>query len=176
MAVGSSPYNIGYTFIVFNLWFAFTILFRESFDSPHPQDSWSHDWMVLWFCLAMVPWFGGHSSFPAPIAIDLSTTSFEHSLCHPCNSLMFLVRHVTWLRLWSLLKHVSFFPSDCHFVVRAIYLPSLFQAPTTWWDTMCFEQPTWRANCIWFVRYVGFIYGTYPRSVNPVRAANFLAI
>ena len=110
MAVGSSPYNIGYTFIVFNLWFAFTILFRESFDSPHPQDSWSHDWMVLWFCLAMVPWFGGHSSFPAPIAIDLSTTSFEHSLCHPCNSLMFLVRHVTWLRLWSLLKHVSFFP------------------------------------------------------------------
>ena len=58
---------------VFRLWFDSPLLFRESFDSPNPQGSWSHDWMVIWFCIAMVPWFGGHSSFPAPIAIDLST-------------------------------------------------------------------------------------------------------
>ena len=92
------------------LWFAFPILCRESFDSPHPQGSWSHDWMVLWFCIAMIPWFGDHSSFPAPIAIDLSTMSFEHSPCHTCNSLKFLARHVTWFGLWYLLKMFHFFP------------------------------------------------------------------
>ena len=58
----------------------------------------------------MVPWFEGHSSFPASIALDLSTMSFGHSTCHTFNSLMFLVRHVTLFGLWYLLKHVLFFP------------------------------------------------------------------
>ena len=98
---------------VFRLWFDSPLLFRESFDSPHSQRSWSHDWMVLWFCIAMVLLLGGgggHSSFPTSIAIDLSAMSFEHSPCHTCNSLMFFVLHVTWFGLWYLLKMFHFFP------------------------------------------------------------------
>ena len=106
MAVGSSSYNIGYIFIVFNLWFAFAILFRESFDSPHPQGSWSHDWMVVWFCIAMVPWFGGHSSFPTPIAINISALLFVHSPCHVFNhSLLYywweMSHDLVYTRSWT---------------------------------------------------------------------------
>ena len=43
MVNGSYPFNIGYTLVAFNLVFAFAILFRESFDSPHSQGSWSVD-------------------------------------------------------------------------------------------------------------------------------------
>ena len=110
MVNGSYPFNIGYTLVAFNLVFAFAILFRESFDSPHSQGSLSVDWMVLWFCIAMVPWFGGSGSLSAPIAIDLSTTSFEFSPCHAFNSLLFFVWHVTWFGLWTILKMFHFFP------------------------------------------------------------------
>ena len=78
MAAGSNPYNIDFTLVLFNVWFAFVILFRESFDSPHPQGSWSLDWLVIRISIAMVPWFRGPRSFPAPIAIDLPTLLFAY--------------------------------------------------------------------------------------------------
>ena len=35
--------------------------------------------MVFWIRLAMVPWFGGPHSFPAPIEITMSVLLFETS-------------------------------------------------------------------------------------------------
>ena len=41
-----------------------------------------------------------------------------------------VARYIIWVMIP--LKNVSFFlPSACHFVLRTIYLPSLFQALTT---------------------------------------------
>ena len=145
MAAGSNPFNIDFTLVLFNVWFAFVILFRDSFDSPHPQGSWSLDRI----CLAMVPWFGGHPSFPTPPAITMPAMLFEPSPCPVFNHALLLVWPVTGLGVPTLLKIIHFFPpSDCPFVLRTNFLPSLFQALTTSWGTMCFEAPTWRVNCI----------------------------
>ena len=35
--------------------------------------------MLFWIRLAMVPWFGGPRSFPAPIEITMSALLFEPS-------------------------------------------------------------------------------------------------
>ena len=76
--------------------------------------------------------------------------------------------------IWVILdlEHVSFF-SDCLFVLRTIYLPSLFQALTTCKDIMSFEEETSQVNCIWCASYVGSMYDIFPQSVNPVGAVNF---
>ena len=171
MAVGSNPYNIDFTLVLFNVWFAFVILFRESFDSPYPQSS-CLDWMVLRISIAMVPWSRSPRSFPAPIAIDPPTLLFVYSPCHAFNYFLLLVWHVTWFGLYSILNMFPFF-SDCHFVLRTIYLPSLFQALTTCKDIMSFEEETSQVNCIWCASYVGSMYDIFPQSVNPVGAVNF---
>lgn len=72
-----------------------------------------HGATIEWCYGSVLQWchgWGGHSSFPTSIAIDLSAMSFEHSPCHTCNSLMFFVLHVTWFGLWYLLKMFHFFP------------------------------------------------------------------
>ena len=69
-----------------------------------------------------------------------------------------------------------FFPLDCHFVLRTIYLPALFQALTTCWETMHFARSTRITNCSWSVNSVGSMYGTFPWPVNPVGAGNFFKI
>ena len=144
MAAGSNPYNIDFTLVLFNVWFAFVILFRESFDSPYPQSS-CLDWMVLRISIAMVPWFRSPRSFPTPIAIDPPTLLFVYSPCHAFNYFLLLVWHVTWFGLYSILNMFPFF-SDCHFVLRTIYLPSLFQALITCKDIMSFEEETSQVN------------------------------
>ena len=65
--------------------------------------------MVLWFPGAMVPWFGGSSTFPTNSTIDLPAMLFEHSPCHACNDFLLLVRHVTRFKVPTLLDYLSFF-------------------------------------------------------------------
>ena len=60
--------------------------------------------------------------------------------------------------------------SDSRFVIRAIYLPSLFQPLPRWW-TITRESPKiWPGNYIWFVNIVRFTFVTCPPSMNPVEA------
>ena len=106
MAAGSNPFNIDFTLVLFNVWFAFVILFRDSFDSPHPQGSWSLDRI----CLAMVPWFGGHPSFPTPPAITMPAMLFEPSPCPVFNHALLLVWPVTGFGVPTLLKIIHFSP------------------------------------------------------------------
>ena len=68
------------------------------------------------------------------------------------------------------LKNVFFF-SDSRFVIRAIYLPSLFQPLPRWWPiTRGITYKLWRENYILSANTVGFIYVTCPPSMNPVGA------
>ena len=68
------------------------------------------------------------------------------------------------------LKNVFFF-SDSRFVIRAIYLPSLFQPlPRRWPITRGITYKIWPDNYILSVNAVGFIYVTCPPSMNPVGA------
>ena len=68
------------------------------------------------------------------------------------------------------LKNVFFF-SDSRFVIRAIYLPSLFQPLPRWWPiTRGITYKIWRENYILSANTVGFIYVTCPPSMNPVGA------
>ena len=83
--------------------------------------------MVLWFHGAMVPWFGSPGTFPTTLEINLPAMLFEPSLRHACNDFLLLVRHVTRFGIPIPLFKNTFFSLDSHFVVRAIYLPSLFQ-------------------------------------------------
>ena len=66
------------------------------------------------------------------------------------------------------LKNVFFF-SDSRFVIRAIYLPSLFQ-PLPRWLRITQGPPSiilWD-NYILYANAVGPIHGTWPFSMNPV--------
>ena len=65
--------------------------------------------MVLWFHVAMVPWFEGPGTFPTTLQITLSAMLFEHLLCHACNDFLLLVRHVTRFGVPTLLDYLSFF-------------------------------------------------------------------
>ena len=68
------------------------------------------------------------------------------------------------------LKNVFFF-SDSRFVIRAIYLPSLFQRLPRWWTiTRGLTYKIWPGNYILSANTVGFIYVTCPPSMNPVGA------
>ena len=68
------------------------------------------------------------------------------------------------------LKNVFFF-SDSRFVIRAIYLPSLFQPLPRWWTITRGTFKIWPDNYILSVNAVGYIYNTFPPSMNPVGAA-----
>ena len=165
--------------MLFNVWFAFVFLFRESFNSPHPQGSWSHDWMVLWFCLAMVYRFGGHRSLPAPIAIDLSKMSFEYLPRHAFDSLLILVWHVIWFGLQTLLKKLfHFFPLRLSFHATGELPPFPFSGSHyVLRNNQCnIAGSTEITNCSWSANSVGFMYATFPMSANPVGAAKFSTI
>ena len=73
------------------------------------------------------------------------------------------------------LKNLFFFLffSDSHFVMRAIYLPFLFQPLPRWWTNIPGTLETWRGDCILCVNGAGFIYGTCPPSMNPVGAVRW---
>ena len=134
MAIGSNLYNIGYTLVLLNVSFAFIIHFRQSFDSPHPQDSWSHGRMVFWIRREMVQRFGGHPSFSTPLKITMPTLLFESSPCPVFDHALLLVRDVTGFGVPTLLKLCPFPPlrlsfratddfppfpfSDTHYVLR----------------------------------------------------------
>ena len=138
MAAGWNPYNIDFTLVLFNVWFAFVILFRESFDSPHPQGSWSLNWMALRISIAMVPWLRGPRSFSTPTANDLPSLLFVYSPCHAFNCFLLLVWHVTWFGLYSILNMFPF-SSDCHFVLWTIsFLPFLKHSPRV--KTQCLSR------------------------------------
>ena len=110
MAIGSNLYNIGYTLVLLNVSFAFIIHFRQSFDSPHPQDSWSHGRMVFWIRREMVHRFGGHPSFSTPLKITMPTLLFESSPCPLFDHALLLVRDVTGFGVPTLLKLCPFSP------------------------------------------------------------------
>ena len=68
------------------------------------------------------------------------------------------------------LKNMFFLFSDSRFVVRAIYLPSLFQPLPKWWTITRGTDKIWLENYISYANTVGFIYVTCPPSMNPVGA------
>ena len=109
MATGSNLYNIGYTLVLLNVSFAFIIHFRQSFDSPHPQGSRSHDRIMFWIRRAMVHRFAGHPSFSAPLKITMPTLLFEPSPCPVLGHALLLVWVVTGFGVPSFLKLRPFF-------------------------------------------------------------------
>ena len=109
MATGSNLYNIGYTLVLLNVSFAFIIHFRQSFDSPHPQGSRSHDRIVFWIRRAMVHRFGGHPSFSALLKITMPTLLFEPSPCPVFGHALLLVWDVTGFGVPWFLKLRPFF-------------------------------------------------------------------
>ena len=154
---GSSPCNIDAIFTVFHISFssAITLLFRHACPpqeqplaprrhcllinelttlllifcrfachSQHPQGSWYLRCMVFpRQYRAVVHWIRGPSSVSESAQITLLSLLFELSIytCH--------VIGVRCCKAWDIhpvLKNVFFF-SDSRFVIRAIYLPSLFQ-------------------------------------------------
>ena len=75
------------------------------------------------------------------------------------------------------LKNMFFlFFSDSRFVIRAIYLPFLFQPLPRWWTNIQGPSKTWRGNCILYVNGAGCIYGTCPPSMNPVGAVRWWTV
>ena len=104
MATGWNLYNIGYTLVLLNVSFAFIIHFRQSFDSPHPQGSWSHGRMVFCIRRPMVHRFGGHPSFSTPLKITMPTFLFESSPCPVFDHALLLVWDVAGFWVPTLLK------------------------------------------------------------------------
>ena len=78
-------------------------------------------------------------------------------------------------KVWGIhpvFKNLFFLFSDSRFVIRAIYLPSLFQPLPRWWPlTPGITSKIWPVNYILSANVVGFIYVTYLTSMNPVMAA-----
>ena len=88
---------------------------------------------------------------------------------------MYPVIGVRWCKAWDIhpvFKNLFFLFSDSRFVIRAIYLPSLFQPLPRWWPlTPGITSKIWQENYILSVNVVGFIYVTYLTSMNPVMVA-----
>ena len=141
---------------------------RFACHSQHPPGSWYLRCMVFpRQYRAVVHWIRGPSSVSESTQITLLSLLFELSIytCH--------VIGVRCCKAWDIhpvLKNVFFF-SDSRFVIRAIYLPSLFQPLPRWWPiTGGITYKIWRENYILSANTVGFIYVTCPPSMNPVGA------
>ena len=124
-----------------------------------------------WQYRAVVHWIRGPSSVSESTQITLLLLLFELSSCAWLTRAMLLV--------WDNARHgistpflkMLFFCSDSRFVIRAIYLPSLFQPLPRWWTITRGETyKIWLDNYILSANTVGFIYVTYPPSMNPVGA------
>ena len=91
-----------------------------------------------------------------------------------------LVIGVRCYKIWgthpALKKHFLFFFLDSHFVVRAIYLPSLFQPLPRWWKTVCSPEETSQASYTWCAKIVGSMCVMCRTFVNPVGDVNFLKV
>ena len=96
--------------------------------SQHPQGSWYFRGLVfLWQYRAMVHWNRGRPSISESTQITLLSLLFEFSSCAWFSLSLLLV--------WDVARHGLSTPflkpvvsvSDTRFVIRAIYLPSLFQ-------------------------------------------------
>ena len=115
-----------------------------SFDSPLQFVLGSHSILRThrvhgatneWSYRSVFQWYHGSGVIvpsPRPLQLicqrchlSIRRVTYETPLCFWCGTL----HDLAWVMIP--LKNVSFFPSDCHFVVRATYLPSLFQALAT---------------------------------------------
>ena len=106
------------------------LIFRRlAYHSQHPQGSRYHRCMVFpQQYRAVVHWIRGPSSVSESTQITLLSLLFELSSCQRLTRALLLVRDVARHGLPTpSLKHVFLFFSDSHFVMRAIYLPFLFQ-------------------------------------------------
>ena len=120
---------------------------------------------------AVVHWIRSPSSVSESIKITLLSLLFELSSCARLTCAMLLVWDVARHGISTpfLKKHVFFF-SDSRFVIRAIYLPSLFQPLPRWWTITRGPDKIWLGNYILSVKTVGFTYVTCPPSMNAVEA------
>ena len=126
-----------------------------------------------------------------PSAVSCSGTLDQGSLFHFRDPLNYSVVVVIWTfvlpatytcpvigarccKAWGthpVLKKLMFFLfSDSRFVIRAIYLPSLFQPLPRWWTNIWEASKIGRDNYILYVNGAGFIYGKWTLSMNPVEA------
>ena len=120
---------------------------------------------------AEVHWIRGPSSDSESSQITLLSLLFELSSCKRLTRAMLLVRDVTRNGIPTLfLKTCFFLFSDSRFVIRAIYLPSLFQPLPRWWTLTRDPYKIWLGDYILYANAVGFIYVTCPPSMNLVGA------
>ena len=122
---------------------------------------------------AMVHRIRGLPSFSTSNQITLLSLLFELSPCPGIEHALLLVGDVTRFGIPIPLLKTLFFSLDSHFVVRAIYLPSLFQPLPRWWKTMCWPEGTSQENYTWCAKIVGSICVMCRPSVNPVGDVNF---
>ena len=124
-----------------NRHYKFNFFCRLALHSQHPQGSRHHERMVFWTVHRISP-----PSFSAPITITLLSLLFELSQCPVFEHTLWSVWDVTRFGIPIPLLKNTFFFLDSHFVVRAIYLLSLFQPLPRWWKTMCSPKETSQAN------------------------------
>ena len=148
---------------------------RYAYHSQHPQGSWYFRCLVFpRQYRAVVHWIRGPSStLSKTYQITLLSLFFKLSSCERFTYTLLLVWDVARHGISTpfLKKHVFFF-SDTRFVIRAIYLPSLFQ-PLPRWSLVIQGPPSiiqWD-NYTLYVNVVGRIHGTCPSSMNPVGVA-----
>ena len=116
-------YSWAYNIIIINFFRRF------AYHSQHPQGSWYHRCMVFpQQYRAVVHWIRGPSSISGTHQITLLSLLFELSSCQRLTRALLLVRDVARHGVPTpSLKTFFLFFSDSHFVMRAIYLPFLFQ-------------------------------------------------
>ena len=132
-----------------------------------------HGTSAAWcFCGSIVPWYTGTGvSLPCPSPLKLLCCrcflNFRrvrdlHVPCYWCEMLQGMGYPP---RFWK----TCFFFSDTRFVIRAIYIPCLFQPLTRWLPII---RDIWGAaqggNYTLSAIAVGLIHVTYPPSMNPV--------
>ena len=134
-----------------------------------------HGTSAAWcFLGSMVQWYTGSGvplPFPSPVKLlccrcylNFRRASDLHVPCYWCEMLQGMGYPSCSL------KHMFFLFSDSRFVIRAIYLPSLFQPLPKWWTITRGTDKIWLENYISYANTVGFIYVTCPPSMNPVGA------
>ena len=111
-------------------WF---FLHRFACHSQHPQGSWHLRCMVfLWQYRAVVHWNRGLPSVSEPTQITLLSLLFELSSCARFTRALLLVWDVARHGISTPFLKKCFFLSDSRFVIRAIYIPCLFQPLPRW--------------------------------------------